>query len=234
VLITAEANSRTVAEHVFALALAVFREIPKWDRLTRAGGPDLHAIRELDLAHDLSEKRLGIVGIGRIGTEVARIGRDGFLMDVLAYHPTRSDDEIRSRGAEPTRSLSELLGRVDLVSLQVPLSDETRGMMGAEQFRQMTPQSVLVNVSRGGIVDETALAEALRSGTIAGAGIDVWERHVPRQGHPLLGLDHVVVSPHRAGRTEEAQRRMGMTAVRALLDTLAGREPVGVANVSRG
>lgn len=233
VLIAAEANSRTVAEHVFAMALAVYREIPKWDRLTRAGGAHLRVLREQQLSRDLSGKRLGVVGMGRIGAEVARIGRDGFLMDVLAYHPRRPDEEIRARGATPTHSLAELLGQVDIVSIQLPLTDETRGMFGAEQFRQMTSDSVLINVSRGGVVDEIALARALESGTIAGAGIDVWEGQVPSSDHPLLRLDNVVASPHRAGRTEEAQRRMGMSAVQALLDTLAGRDPVGVVDVTR-
>lgn len=232
VFVAAEANSRTVAEHVFALTLAVLRGIPKWDRLTRAGGDELRVTRELDLSHDLSTKRLGIVGIGRIGAEVARIGRDGFLMDVVAYHPSRPAEEIRSRGAEPTATLAELLEQSDVVSLQLPLTDSTRGMFGPEQFRQMKSNAVLINVSRGGIVDEEALAEAITAGEIAGAGIDVWQGMVPPEDHPLLRLDQVVASPHRGGRTAEAQQRMGVSAARAMLDALAGRPTVGVVNVA--
>jgi D-3-phosphoglycerate dehydrogenase len=224
VLIPRAANSRSVAEHVFALLLAVYRSIPYWDGLARSGRPDLFELREGALSQALSGKTLGLVGIGGIGSEVARIGRDGFLMDVLAYHPRRSDAEVRAMRIEPTRSLDELLGRCDAVSVQVPLTDETRGMLGADQFRAMKPTGVLVNVARGGIVDEAALASALAAGELAGAGVDVWADKVPKADNPLLAAGlRVVATPHRAGRTEEAQRRAGMLAADGLLDALAGR-----------
>jgi phosphoglycerate dehydrogenase-like enzyme len=232
VLITPEANSRTVAEHVFALALAVLRQIPSWERRVRAGEPDLALRREGELSRDLSGKTLGIIGMGRIGTEVARMGRAGFLMAVLAFHPRRGDDEIRALGAEPTASLDDLLRRSDVVAVQVPLTEQTRGMLGAAEFARMKPEAILVNVSRGGVVDETALAEAIAAGRIAGAGIDVWQGKVPRPGNPLLALDRVVASPHRAGRTEEAQRRAGVQAARALLDALEGLVPTGAIDVA--
>ncbi len=234
VFITPSGNSRTVAELVFALALAVAREIPRWDKIAREGAPDLKLVRESELGRDLSEKTLGLIGIGRIGSEVARIGQRGFDMRILGYHPTRSADEIRSRGAEPADSLDALLSESDVISIQVPLNDATRAMMGRDQFELMKPTAILVNVSRGGIVDEAALFEALSSGKIAGAGIDVWDGKVPKPDNPLLSLDRVVASPHRGGRTEEAQERMGVSAAHALLALLAGEPVEGAIDVTAG
>jgi D-3-phosphoglycerate dehydrogenase len=232
VLVTPEANSRTVAEHVFALILAVFRQIPAWERRVRAGESDLALMREGELSRDLSGKRLGIVGMGRIGSEVARIARNGFVMEVLAFHPRRTDDEIRARGAEPTASLDDLLRRCHVVSVQVPFSEQTKGMFGAAEFAQMRSDAVLINVSRGGVVDENALAKAIVTGQIAGAGIDVWQGKMPRPDNPLLALDRVVATPHRAGRTEEAQRRAGLLAAQGLLDILGGVAPTGTIDVA--
>ena len=234
VLIPQSANSRSVAEHVFALLLAVYRAIPHWDAMARSGRSDLFELRESSLSHELSGKRLGLVGMGAIGTEVARIGRDGFLMDVFAYHPRRSPDEIRAMGITPLTGLDELLAQCDIVTVHVPLTDETRGMLGREEFRAMRPNGVLINVARGGVVDEAALAEALEAGELAGAGIDVWADKVPRADNPLLAQGaKVVASPHRAGRTEEAQRRAGVLAAQGLLDALGGAETTGVDDVTR-
>ena len=233
VLVPRSANSRSVAEHVFALLLAVYRAIPHWDAMARSGRPDLFELRESSLVHELSGKRLGLVGAGSIGTEVARIGRDGFLMDVFAYHPRRSADEIRAMGITPLTGLHELLAHCDVVSVQVPLTDATRGMLGREEFRAMRPNGVLINVARGGIVDEAALAEALEAGELAGAGIDVWADKVPKANNPLLAQGaKVVASPHRAGRTEEAQRRAGVLAAQGLLDALGGAETAGMYDVT--
>jgi D-3-phosphoglycerate dehydrogenase len=232
VLIPHDANARTVAEHVYALALSVLREIPRWDARVRAGEPDLGIKREGELSHDLSGKVLGLVGVGRIGREVARIGRDGFLMDVLAHHPSRPDDYLRAQGAEPTGSLEELLGVCDIISIQVPLNESTRGMFGAAQFEATKAGAVIVNVSRGGVVDETALADSLRSGHLGGAGVDVWLGKVPPPDNPLLGVPRVVATPHRASRTEEAQSRAAVLAAQGLLDMLAGRAPTDMTDVA--
>ncbi|MFG1706971.1 hydroxyacid dehydrogenase [Nonomuraea sp. M3C6] len=232
VLVPSDANSRTVAEHVFALTLAALRRIPAWERRTRAGEPGLALAREGELSHDLSGRTLGVIGMGRIGREVARIARHGFLMEVLAFHPRRTDDEVRALGAEPVGSLDDLLRRSHVVTVQVPYSEQTKGMLGAAQFARMREDAVLVNVSRGGVVDEEALAKAIAEGRIAGAGVDVWEGKVPRPDNPLLALDQVVATPHRAGRTEEAQRRSGLLAAQGLLDVLRGLAPTGTVDVT--
>jgi len=232
VLVPSGVNARSVAEHVFALALAVVRNIPHWDRMARSGRDDLFELREGDLSLELSGKRLGLVGVGQIGGEVGRIGRDGFLMDLAAYHPRRTPEQLRASGYEPMESLHDLLAWSDVVSVHVPLSAETRGMFGAAEFAAMRPGSVFVNVSRGGVVDEAALAAAVATGRPGGAGVDVWADKVPRPDNPLLHVDRVVAIPHRAGRTEEAQRRAGVLAARALLDALAGREVVDAVDVA--
>lgn len=219
ILLTANANYRSVAELVFALAMAVLRRVPTWDRVCRNGG---FAHREAKLGQELSGKRIGLIGVGRVGSEVARIARHGFGMDVLAHHPTRPDEELWARGLRPVRDLHAFLAECDVVSVQVPLTDLTRNLISTTEFACMPSNSILINVARGGIVDEQALVAALREGRLAGAGIDVFEQEPPPFDHPLFGLDNVVVSPHRGGRTVEAVRRMGADAVRGLLAVLAG------------
>jgi phosphoglycerate dehydrogenase-like enzyme len=186
------------------------------------------------LGMELSGKRMGLVGAGRIGQEVGHIARNGFGMSVAAYHPRRSASQLTELGMDPADSLEQLLTESDIVSVQVPLTDETRGMLGQHHFQLMKPRSILVNVSRGGVIDEQALAASMSSGRPWGAGIDVWADKVPRPDNPLLSCPGVVASPHRGGRTEEAQIRAGVSAARALIDVLAGRDPRDVLDVAHG
>jgi D-3-phosphoglycerate dehydrogenase len=232
VYITAGANSRSVAEHVFALALALVKDVVRWDRVTRQRPDDLGVIREQGLSRMLTGARLGLLGVGGIGSQVASIGVGGFGMHVLAYHPSRIEHPIQRLGVRLTQSLDELLGWADMVSVQVPLTDATRGMLGAREFSLMQPHAVLINVSRGDILDEAALADALANGRPGGAGLDVWEGKLPARDNPLLASPHTVCTPHRAGRTEDAQRRLGVLAVTAVLDVLAGRSPSGVIDIT--
>lgn len=232
VYITAGANSRSVAEHAFALALALAKDVVRWDRLTRARPDDLYTRREQELSPMLTGARLGLVGVGGIGAEVARIGLGGFDMQVRGYHPTRTEHPIEALGVELTSSLPDLLGWADVLVLAAPLTDETRGLLGAEEFALMKPHSLLVNVARGELVDERALADALEHGRPGGAGIDVWHGKVPAPDHPLLASAKTVCTPHRAGRTDDAQRAMGVIAATAALDVLAGRTPTGVRDIT--
>ncbi|MFV2008600.1 MULTISPECIES: hydroxyacid dehydrogenase [unclassified Micromonospora] len=224
---TAGSNARSVTELTFALALAVLRQIPRWDRAVREGR---FADREQDPGGELSGKRWGIVGLGHIGVEVARTARHGFGMEVLAYHPTRPASWITERGAEAALGLPDLLSRSDVVSLHVPRSAGTRNLLGPAQFAVMREGSVLVDVSRGGVVDEVALHEALASGRLAGAGIDVFAAEPPPDDDPLFALPNVVLSPHRAGRTRDATRRQGDLAVRRIVDVLGGAGAAGAVN----
>jgi D-3-phosphoglycerate dehydrogenase len=233
VYITAGANALSVAEHVFTLALAVLKAIPRWDALAREVPPDLDWQREHSLAHNITGTTLGLIGTGRIGREVARIGRHGFGMKLLAYHPTRTQGTGDWVDVPFCTSLDTVLGASDVISIQAPLTAATRQMFGAAQFARMKPTAILVNVARGEIVNDADLAAALEDRVIAGAGIDVWQHKLPALGNPLLKAGNAVLTPHRAGRTEEAQRDMGVWAVRAVLETLAGASPSHVLDVTR-
>jgi phosphoglycerate dehydrogenase-like enzyme len=158
---------------------------------------------------ELSGRLLGVVGYGAVGREVAGLAR-GFGMRVMAHDPLVTEAEV------PMVGLSTILSTSDAVTLHVPLQEETRGLIGPAELALMQPHALLVNTSRGGIVDERALAEALSSGRLGGAAIDTFEEEPPQRS-PLLRLDNFVGSPHAGAATLEAARRAGMTAVELLM-----------------
>ncbi|HEV8683133.1 MAG TPA: phosphoglycerate dehydrogenase [Actinomycetota bacterium] len=201
--VTAGANARSVAELTIGLLLAVARHVTFHDRVLRRG--DWTRRTGMELAGRL----LGVVGYGAVGSEVARLAR-GIGMRVMAHDPLVTEAEV------PMADLSTLLGTSDAVTLHVPFQEETRGLIGPAELALMQPHALLVNTSRGGIVDERALAEALSSGRLGGAAIDTFAEEPPR-GSPLLNLDNFVGSPHAGAATLEAARRTGMAAVELLL-----------------
>ena len=148
----------------------------------------------------------------------------GFEMRVLGYDPYLDEKAVRAKGVEPVSSLEELLPICDFVSVHVPLTEETRGLLGARELSLMRPGSVLVQAARGGVVDEDALVEALRDGPLAGAGIDVFREEPPPVDHPLFSVENAVLSPHTAASTQQAMRRMGLDAARGILDVLGGAD----------
>jgi phosphoglycerate dehydrogenase-like enzyme len=203
---TPAANALSVAELTIALLLALARHIALHDRLARARSWERRA------GIELAGKRLGIVGYGAVGKEVARIA--GALgMDVVAHDPFLQEADVE------LVDLATLLGSVDAISLHVPLSESTRDLIDAEALDRMRPGALLVNTARGGIVDEQALADALRSGRLAGAAVDVFAEEPPWDS-PLVALDNVVLSPHAGAATAEAARRAGLQAVEQLLRDL--------------
>jgi D-3-phosphoglycerate dehydrogenase len=212
-------NAESVAEHVLGMLLCLTKKIVESDRrMRRAAG-----IRRLDYMNaEALGKTVGIIGLGHVGTRVAELCRGLFRMRVLACDPYLGASEISTRGAEKVE-LEELLRQSDFVSVSCPLTQETRGMIGAREYARMPRHACFINTARGGIHDEPALAEALRSGTIAGAGLDVWDPEPPPPDHPLLQLDNVVASPHIAGTTHEARRNNGTIAARQILDVLDGK-----------
>lgn len=222
---TPEANTTTVAEHTLALILAVAKDLRRMDAAVRAGH---WQARDAARAADLRGKTLGVVGLGRIGSEVARLGAC-LGMEVLGYDPhvRRLAEGIEGRKA---RELAALFRDSDVVSLHVPLNEETRGLVGADLLRRMKPTAILINTSRGGVVDERALAEALAAGRPAAAGLDVFAEEPPPAESPLLALENVTVTPHAAALTAECRLRMHRQAVEGLLDVLEGRRPRWVAN----
>lgn len=222
VLITPQANLRSVAEHAFALMLAVSRNLVRADRFVREGR---FSSRDRLQGRELLGSTLGVIGLGRIGGEVARMAVRGFGMRVLGYDPWLPPERVREQGAEPVETLPDLLGACDIVTVHVPLSEATRGLLGRRELVSMRPGAILVQTSRGGVVEEDALIEALRSGHLAGAGIDVYETEPPPEGHPFFSMEEVVLTPHTAALTEQAMRRMALDAARGILDVLAGADP---------
>ncbi|MEV7867677.1 D-glycerate dehydrogenase [Streptomyces sp. NPDC088124] len=205
------------ADLTMALVLDVTRRVSEGDRLIRSGTPWAWDIGFM-LGSALQGKRLGVVGMGAIGRAVADRAR-AFGMDVV--HHARSQPDIE--GASRRVALDELLTTSDVVSLHCPLTSQTRHLIDAERLRRMKPTAFLVNTARGPVVDEGALVDALRDGTIAGAALDVYEDE-PLVHPGLLGLDNVVLAPHLGSATTETRGAMADLAVRNVVELLAGRE----------
>ena len=217
-MVVGTANSSTVAEQALFMMMALAKRGTHVDRLVRTGR---WSERLSLLPVDLMNKTLLIVGFGRIGTRTAKrcLAMD---MNVLVYDPYVPADQVRAAGCEPVGDLDSAVPRADFVSIHCPRTPETEGMFGNARLKRMKPTAYLVNTARGGIVDETALHAALTGGTIAGAGIDVFDREPPDPENPLLKLDNVVTAPHMAGVTRESIDRMAAQAVRNVLSVFDG------------
>lgn len=213
-----------VAEHTIGLMLALARHIPRADATMKAGQWAKKQLQGIELRG----KTLGLVGLGRIGSAVARRAR-AMEMAVLAYDPFMIEGHAASLGVQSV-SLETLLVQADFVSLHVPLTPQTKDMIGRPELAQMKPSARLINTARGGVVDEEALLEALIAGWLAGAALDVFEREPP-EGNPLLAHPRVVVTPHIAASTAGAQRDAALEVARQVVDVLAGRVPRHPLNV---
>ena len=219
VTITGDANYEAVSEQALACLLAVARKIALADAEMKAGKwerPHLTGV-------ELYRKVLGIVGLGRIGSRMAKHAK-GFDMEVIACDPY-IDPERALRFDATLVDLRTLLRRSDFVSLHVPLTEETEHMIGQAQLELMKPSAILVNTARGPVVDGQALYEALSIGTIAGAGLDVFEEEPLPADHPLRKLDNVVLTPHVAGQSEEAMVGVSIRAAENVLRVLRGETP---------
>ncbi len=211
----AESTVDSAAEHAIALMLALVRNVPQAHAALKAGTWDRARFTGIEVAG----KTLGVLGLGRIGRQVAHRAL-GLGMRVVAYDPFVAAERFRELGVEARSSLNEVYAEADLVTLHLPLNDETRGLLDAEAFAQMKDGVRIVNAARGGLVDEEALADAIRSGKVAGAALDVFATE-PYAG-PLLELPQVVVTPHLAGSTAEAQDRAGVVIAEQVAAALAG------------
>ena len=224
---TPEVLTDTTADLAFSLLLAAARRIPEGDRFLRSRTPWIWG-PEMMLGQDVHGKVLGIVGFGRIGQAVAGRG-SGFGMRVIYHDVYRPPEEIeRELGAE-YRELDELLAEADFISIHVALTPETRHLFGAEQFRAMKPTAVLVNTSRGPVIDEAALAGALRVREIFAAGLDVFEKE-PEVNQDLLELENAIVIPHLGSATVETRDAMGLLAAENLFAALEGQRPPTLLN----
>lgn len=218
-------NSGAVAEMAIGLMLSVSRRIVESDRKLRS---ERGYSRESLMGHDISGKTLGLVGMGHAGTRTARLAK-AFDMRVLAHDPLLSEEDIYARGAEPV-ALDDLVAQSDIVSLHCPRDAGTLGLFGAARFAAMKAGALFITTARGGIHDEYALAQALRSGHLAGAGLDVWEPEPPALDHPLLALPNVVATFHTAGVSHEGRHNVAAMAADQIVQLLSGQQPLRLAN----
>ena len=214
--------TEAVAEHTVALLFAVAERIVEADRYTRAGkykawGPKLF------LGADIKSKILGIIGLGRIGTEVARRMQDGFDLKIIYYDVQRNKELEQKYGIE-YRELDDLLKEADFISLHTVLTDETRHLISAEKLKLMKPTAYLINTSRGPIVDEKALIEVLKNKKIAGAALDVYENE-PELTPGLTKLENVVLTPHIASATKGTRDKMSEMVANNIVAVLEGQTP---------
>ncbi len=218
--------NNSVAEYTMALIMAVAKRITEAETFIRSG-KYVGWAPELLLGTDIKGKTLGILGVGRIGQEVARKAHLGFDMKIM-YNDVAPHPEIEKElGALYKASTEEVLREADIVSIHVPLVPETTHLINAERLALMKPSAYLINTSRGPVIDENALVDALRKGVIKGAGLDVFEFE-PKLAHGLAGLSNVVITPHIASATEGTRNEMSQMVAQNILDFLAGETPTHV------
>jgi D-3-phosphoglycerate dehydrogenase len=219
-----ESNTVAAAEHTLGLMLASARRIPAADSSLRGGEWKRSAFKGIEV----SGKTLGLIGLGHVGAIVAR-GALGMGMRVLAYDPYVSEDRMRSMNVERAETTDQVFEQSDFVSLHVPRTPQTMGLVNEDTLAKMKPTAYLINVARGGIVDETALYNALKENIIAGAALDVFAEE-PTTDSPIFGLPNVVVTPHLGASTAEAQDRAGITAAEQVATALKGAVPMHAIN----
>jgi D-3-phosphoglycerate dehydrogenase / 2-oxoglutarate reductase len=220
-MVAGTANSPSVAEQALFMMLTLAKRAVEMHALVKEGK---WSTRLGKLPYDLFGKTVLILGFGRIGTRTAKRCL-AMEMNVLVYDPYKPAAEIRDAGCEPVADLDAALPRADFVSIHCPKTPETVGMFDAARLKRMKATAYLINTARGGIIDERALHDALVSGKLAGAGLDVFEQEPPPVGHSLFELPNVIVAPHVAGVTREAVDRMSEQTARNILSALDG-EPI--------
>nr|WP_323776361.1 NAD(P)-dependent oxidoreductase [Amylibacter sp.] len=219
------ANAVTVAEHAIWSAMSLLRKNPMVTKDMASGGWE-HGRRHANSGREISGRTLGILGFGNIGATLAGMGKNGFGMTVISH--TRSPDKLPAGVAAV--SLPDLLAQSDVLVLSCPLTDETRGLIDAKAIGAMKPGAILVNVSRGAVVDETALIDALQAGHLGGAAVDVFTTQPLPDDHPFSQQDNVVLTPHMAGITEESMLRLGRKVVEITGQILNGDTPDNLVN----
>lgn len=212
-------SAESVAELALCGILAASRNIKQANigicesRYTHHGKTDLHG-------HEVFGRTLGLVGAGRIAQKLAQMMTAAFRVNVLAYDPYVDAEKLRESGMEKVETVKELFAASDFVSVHVPLTEGTRGLVGEEAFDAAKPGLILVSTARGGVVDETALLAALKDGKVAGAAFDVFETEPPKSDNPLVHLENFIATPHIGGNTAECLVRVGNEAVDHMLTAL--------------
>lgn len=217
-------GTEAVSDHAIGLAVSLARGIPLLDRSLRAGRYDVSLAKPL---FQFSGRVFGVLGLGRIGTATARKAA-GLGYRVIG-HDARVEPGTERDGIEVV-GFEELIERSQVLSVHTPLTEQTRGLIGAEQLAAMRSDALLINTARGGIIDTAALVEALRAGSIAGAGIDCHEQEPLPASHPIAELDNVVLTPHAAWYTEQSSAELKRRTLEGVADVLAGRSPRNLLN----
>jgi len=225
---TAGGSNECVAEHALSLMLGLTTRMVEGDRFTKKGKYKGWAPMAF-MGTDLSGKTLGLVGSGAIGSEVARMAHQGFKVNII-YHDMVANERLEKEyDARRCTNLEELLKQADIVSLHVPLLPSTQHLMNAEHLRMMKPTAFLINTSRGPVIDEKALVEALKNKVIAGAGLDVYEFE-PKIMRGLVDLPNVILTPHIASARENARNQMAEIASQGIIDFFEGKKPKTMVN----
>ncbi|MCA9409665.1 MAG: phosphoglycerate dehydrogenase [Candidatus Omnitrophica bacterium] len=216
-------NHTTVAEHAFGLMLSLYRQIPEQNTMVHQG------LWKRMTGHELMGKTLGILGLGRIGKEVAKRAA-AFEMKLVGFDPYWDEEFASKYGVERKSQAEDVLKVADIVGLHLNLSEKNLHFLNRDRLAMLQPGSVVINTSRGGLVDQEAMAEAIKSGHLGGYGADVVEPEPIRPDNPLIGLDRVVLTPHIGSRTYESVGRQAMMATKNLIQVLNGEAAVAQAN----
>lgn len=227
VIVATGANAVSVAEHAIALLLSCSKRVLPLDSGLRAGRWEKPGFA----GRELAGSTFALVGMGSIAQATGRIAQ-GLGLNLLGYDPFASDELFAAHGVERAASFQALLQRADILSLHCPLTDQTRGILNADALSKMPKGAYVVNTARGGLIDEGALMAAIRSGHIAGAGLDTFAAEPPAADHPFFSEPAIVLTPHIGGVTRQAGARVGCEAVRGILQVLSGEtvSPVRIAN----
>lgn len=220
VVITPGANNRSVAEHAVAMMFALSKNLVEAQNEMCAGNWEIRGAKK---AFELEGKTVGVIGMGAIGRETAKICQ-GCGMKVAGYDPFMSQEKIEALGAEYYADYQQLLKTADIITIHVPLTDDTRNMIAKEQLASMKKTALIINCSRGGIINEADLVQALKDGVIAGAGTDVYCNEPPKADDPLLNCPNLIVSPHSAAQTREAVIKMAQMCVKGCLAVCRGEK----------
>ncbi len=223
---TPDAPTEPTAEMTITLMLAAVKQIKKADQfLTDGSWPDPIQFMSIDL----EGKTLGVVGLGRVGGRVSEIAK-ALHMQVIAHDPYIEEERFNKLQVQRAPDLQAVLGAADILTVHAPLNDETRGLIGAHELSQLKKGAFLINAARGPVVVQSALIDALQSGHLAGAGLDVWDPEPPKPDNPLLKMDNVVKTPHIAARTVEGRERCAAGVVQCALTVLKGERPANLLN----
>lgn len=219
VMNTPAGNTTSTAELAFALMASLSRNIPQAAATMKAGGWD----RKKFTGSQLAGKTLAVIGLGRIGLTLAKRAL-AFEMKVIGYDPFLSEERAREFGIELFREVDDVIDKCDYISVHTPLTPETKGLINAERMKKMRPGARIINCARGGIIDEADLVEAVKNGTIAGAGLDVYPQEPPPADDPIRGVENIITTPHLGASTEEAQEAVAVEAADIITAFLVNNE----------